>query len=173
MFSKVERFSRKLRRIKKIVKGWRLNVKKNSIDDLEQINQRISTIDLLAANNIFDNSMAFERMKLMSKVRNPITVRISNLKQQAKSKWLLDDDENLIFFHGIVNQRFKFSRIHGLNVNKCWVSCPDNINEVVLDFFKSKFEEKHPIRLLLKSSMFRKITETQRCGWKLLSYARG
>ena len=66
------------------------------------------------------------------------------------------------FFYSMVNQRIKNSRINGLNVNGTWVSCPDKIKEVTHDFFMRKFTENHPHRPLLKSSLFKSISEYQR-----------
>ncbi|KAJ9543652.1 LOW QUALITY PROTEIN: hypothetical protein OSB04_023359 [Centaurea solstitialis] len=106
--------------------------------------------------------MVVERAELMSKINDMMAARVSDLKQKARSKWILDGDENSRYFYDIVNQRVKLSRIHGLTINGSWVSNPDVIKDEVFPFFKSKFEEKFLVRPILKSDLFNKITEAQK-----------
>ncbi|KAJ9567589.1 hypothetical protein OSB04_003555 [Centaurea solstitialis] len=160
-FSKIERLSRKLRHIKKAVKEWRAKVKFDSCAELQEIIRKVSAIDLLAENGCASDTMVKERTELLVKASDIYATKLSDLKQKAKFKWTLEGDDNTRFFHGLVNQKHKRARIHGININGCWTSCPDKIKEAAFSFFKSKFEEPHPSRPAFNSSLFKKLSSIQ------------
>ncbi|KAJ9557521.1 hypothetical protein OSB04_012135 [Centaurea solstitialis] len=162
VFSKVERLSRKLRHLKSTIKEWAGTKRKAKDEAIGALKQKIAALDLLAEVGIIDESRINEKATLMTKVEDLVSDKLRDLKQKAKINWLSERDENSRFFHGIVNNRVKNFRIHGLNCNGSWVSEPAKIKDAALAFFKSKFEENHPIRPTLTSSLFKKISDTQR-----------
>lgn len=40
-----------------------------------------------------------------------------DLKQKARIKWIIDEDENTRFFHGYANNKKGKNRIHGLLID--------------------------------------------------------
>ncbi|KAJ9565542.1 hypothetical protein OSB04_001508 [Centaurea solstitialis] len=161
VFSKLERLSRKLRHIKKAVKDWRLGVKQVSNEDLKEINRKISAIDFLAEHGGFDIEMIKEKGELMAKAKDLYSAKLSDLKQKAKSKWVLEGDENTRYFHGVINKKYKRNRIHGVNINGRWNSSPESVKEAAFSYFKDKFQEPHPTRPALNSSLFKKLSDAQ------------
>ncbi|KAJ9545225.1 hypothetical protein OSB04_024932 [Centaurea solstitialis] len=164
VFSKVERLSRKLRHLKALIKSWNVDSKKNSDQEIASLKQKIAAIDVLAEASTLDNNTVKERGELLLKLGDLVSAKTSDLKQKAKARWLLDGDENTRFFHGLVNHKMKKSRIHGLNVNGSWVTDADRIKEAARSFFENKFAESHPFRPTISSSLFKKITDSQRAS---------
>ncbi|KAJ9546920.1 hypothetical protein OSB04_019463 [Centaurea solstitialis] len=150
--------------MKALIKSWRSKVRADQSRELETINKQIAVIDLLAEERLIDDSLVRERAELKIKANDLMAMKVKDLKQKAKSKWLLEGDENTHFFHGLVNHRIKNSRINGLNVNGSWVTCPEKIKEVTFEFFKRKFEEDHPNRPFIRSTLFKKLTVDQRAS---------
>ncbi|KAJ9564376.1 hypothetical protein OSB04_000342 [Centaurea solstitialis] len=162
VFSSIERLSRKLRFLKNAIKEWRLKCGIEQNKDIDSLKQKISSIDLLAEVGGIDDGLAAERANLMAKLGDLTSAKACDLKQKAKSKWISDGDENSRYFHGVVNNKLKKSRIHGLNINGSWVTEPDKIKEATRDFFEKKFKEDYPVRPTISSSFFKKISDSQR-----------
>lgn len=55
-----------------------------------------------------------------------------DLQQKAKIKWLRDGDENTHYFHGMLKNKCRKSRIHGLTIHGVWVSDPICIKTQIL-----------------------------------------
>jgi len=115
--SKIEKFSRKLRHLETAIKAWRSDLVKDLDKQTDSLKQKITAIDLMAEVSNIDDSLISERADLMTKLGDLIFAKVCDLKQEAKARWISDRDENSQFFHGIVNNNLKNSRIHGLNVN--------------------------------------------------------
>ncbi|KAJ9553154.1 hypothetical protein OSB04_017199 [Centaurea solstitialis] len=162
VFSKIERLSRKLRHLKTSIKSWRSSKRKEIDAAMDSCKRKIEAIDLLADVGNIDDDLIKERAELMAKAGDIVANKVKDLKQKAKIKWLSDGDENTGFFHGVVNNRLKSSRIHGLNINGTWVTNPDLIKTAAFEFFRGKFEEKHPVRSPFTSHLFKKISEEQK-----------
>ncbi|KAI3501185.1 hypothetical protein L1887_29047 [Cichorium endivia] len=45
-----------------------------------------------------------------------------DLQQKAKIKWLRDGDENTRYFHGVLKNKCRKSRIHGLTIDGVWMN---------------------------------------------------
>lgn len=59
-----------------------------------------------------------------------------DLKQKAKIKWAIEGDENSTFFHGIINNKLKKSRINGLSFDGSWITNPIVIIENIFEFYE-------------------------------------
>ncbi|KAJ9561162.1 LOW QUALITY PROTEIN: hypothetical protein OSB04_006322 [Centaurea solstitialis] len=157
--SKIERLSRKLRHLKATIITWRKDVNKAMDIEAEELKKKIAAIDLLADTGHIDDTMVKERVNFTTRLEDTIAAKVSDLKQKAKLKWLIHGDENSSFYHGIVNQKLKSTRIHGLNINGIWVTDPNKIKVSAQAFFEQKFEERYKLRPTLKSSFFRILSE--------------
>ena len=113
---------------------------------------------MLAESCDLDDGIVNEKANLMSKLEDLAAEEIADLKQKAKSKWVLEGDENSRFFHGIIPKKIKNNRIYGLNVNGVWKAEAEIMKEEVYNFFKSKFSDDNPIRPIHRSNLFKKLT---------------
>ena len=89
----------------------------------------------------FSGAEQQERGDLITKLKEIEEREITDLKQKAKIKWVVDGDENSNFFHGIINCRNRNNRMHGLAMNGAWETEPHIIKNHVFTFFKEKFKE--------------------------------
>ncbi|KAJ9564655.1 hypothetical protein OSB04_000621 [Centaurea solstitialis] len=162
VFSKIERLSRKLRYLKYAIKSWSFSKFKEKEVVMVSLKQRIAAIDMLADVGNVNEDVIKERAELMVALGDLIADKVKDIKQKAKINWLSEGDENSRFFHGVVNNRLKKSRLLGLNINGRWVNDPEVIKSAVFDFYKDKFAEKHRIRPSFVSPLFKKISDVQR-----------
>ncbi|KAJ9557832.1 hypothetical protein OSB04_012446 [Centaurea solstitialis] len=160
--SKIDLLSLKLRHLKSHIKKWSVETRKKEEAKISSLKNQICTIDLLAEVNPIDESLVKERVELTAKVNELMSRKIRDIKQKAKNKWLIDGDENTQFFHGYLNNKLKKLRIHGVNINGGWVTNPELIKSEVWDFFDKKFAEHHPIRPIISSNHFKKISASQK-----------
>ncbi|KAJ9556157.1 hypothetical protein OSB04_010771 [Centaurea solstitialis] len=170
VFSKIEKLSRKLRHLKSIIKEWRAGKTKDNDLEIDSLKQKIAAIDLLAEVGNVDDTSVNDRAELSAKLNDLLSSKLTDLKQKAKSKWLLDGDENSRFYHGIINNKRKSSRLNGLNINGTWVTGPDRIKEAARVFFENKFKESHPVRPTINSPMFKKLSDSQK-NWLEASFS--
>ncbi|GJS27064.1 RNA-directed DNA polymerase, eukaryota [Tanacetum coccineum] len=60
--------------------------------------------------------------------------------QKARIKWDVEGDENSKFFHNLINKKRRHNSINGIMHEGNWVTDPQQIKEVILNFFKFKFQ---------------------------------
>jgi hypothetical protein len=70
----------------------------------------------------------------------------ANLFQRSRSKWLCEGDANSKFFHGCVKARAKRNAISAIKVGIMWINSPIQIQEVVVNFFTTRFTTLDTIR---------------------------
>ncbi|KAJ9567980.1 hypothetical protein OSB04_003946 [Centaurea solstitialis] len=166
-FSKIEKLSRKLRYLKTHIKEWIAKTRKASDEEVSSLKHKICAIDLLAETNSVDDNLAKERADYRARLNDLLAVKLMDTKQKAKVRWLAEGDENSRFFHGIVNKKLKTSRIHGLNFNGIWESDPGRLKAASWEFFAKKFHDEHPVRPVINSPHFKKISDSQRSWLEL------
>ncbi|GJT02278.1 ribonuclease H-like domain-containing protein [Tanacetum coccineum] len=62
-----------------------------------------------------------------------------DLVQKSRVKWEVEGDENLKFFHGLINSRRKSQMVQGIMLDGVLNSDPKDIKSAFLDFYKDKF----------------------------------
>ena len=78
--------------------------------------------------------------------------------------WLKDRDENTRFFHGIVNNKRRKNRLHGLAINRVWCSDPGVIKNHIFNFFHEKYKEPMEHRPTFHSGLLRRLSEESKCA---------
>nr|GEW30124.1 RNA-directed DNA polymerase, eukaryota [Tanacetum cinerariifolium] len=71
-------------------------------------------------------------------IRNFMALKIS---QKAKIKWAIEGDENVKFFHGILNKKRSQSHIRGVMVNGTWIEDPAKVKFEFLEHFRDRFDK--------------------------------
>ena len=62
-----------------------------------------------------------------------------DLVQKDPVKWDVEGDENMKFFHGIINSRRKSQMLNGIMHEGVWITDPNTIKLAFLNFYKDKF----------------------------------
>ncbi|GKF75780.1 hypothetical protein Tco_0225224, partial [Tanacetum coccineum] len=64
-------------------------------------------------------------------------LRLNKIK--AKIKWSVEGDENLSFFHGMLNKNHKQLSIRGVMADGVWIENPDLVKDEFFQHFSSRF----------------------------------
>ncbi|GJY15775.1 hypothetical protein Tco_0386197 [Tanacetum coccineum] len=67
-----------------------------------------------------------------------ITTRGEEISQKAKIKWAIEGDENVKFFHGILNKKRSQSQIRGVMANGVWIDDP--VKDLEQDITRERFK---------------------------------
>lgn len=95
----------------------------------------LSPNELQIRSNGLHQLLVFEKMKVL------------DMKQKAKTKWVVDGDENSKIFHCFVNHSKKKNRISGLMINGNWSTSVKEIKDRTFRFFQEKIKDNwisHP-----------------------------
>ncbi|XP_021990645.1 uncharacterized protein LOC110887046 [Helianthus annuus] len=63
------------------------------------------------------------------------------IKQKSRVRWEKEGDENMKYFHGVMNANTSNNRIHGLHIDGAWETSPPLVKDYVFSFFAEKFKE--------------------------------
>nr|GFA30566.1 RNA-directed DNA polymerase, eukaryota [Tanacetum cinerariifolium] len=63
-------------------------------------------------------------------------IQALKIAQKAKIKWAVEGDENVKFFHGMLNKKRSQSNIRGVMVNGTWVDDPIQVKLEFFDHFR-------------------------------------
>ncbi|XP_035838005.1 uncharacterized protein LOC118485705 [Helianthus annuus] len=96
-----------------------------------------------------------------NKVREWFRRKAKDIQQKARSRWILDGDENSRYFHTIVNCNIARNKLNGLWIDGNWITCPLVIMKHIQENMKTKFLEPVESRARIPSDGFSKISETE------------
>nr|GEW30673.1 RNA-directed DNA polymerase, eukaryota [Tanacetum cinerariifolium] len=104
-FDGMTRFKKKLKDLKVIIRRW------VSVKRLEMSGSKTATITELAKidkaidSSILYDTISLRRLELKNTLLKIMEMESKNNVQKSKVKWAVEGDENLKFFHGIINKR--------------------------------------------------------------------
>ncbi|GJT45696.1 putative RNA-directed DNA polymerase, eukaryota, reverse transcriptase zinc-binding domain protein [Tanacetum coccineum] len=78
---------------------------------IQGLKEDVNIHDIKAAANGLDETDISNRLSLLRKIEDLEHIKRLDLMQKAKVRWAIEGDENLKFFHGIVNNKLSRSRI--------------------------------------------------------------
>ncbi|KAI3797458.1 hypothetical protein L1987_32715 [Smallanthus sonchifolius] len=143
--------SKKMSILKNDIRAWCNRKRKENEWELGELDKEIGLLEK-RAEEVGLSELEKEGRITMKKKRLELEHKNKqDLKQKSRIKWLADGDENMAFFHGVINGRKKRNRINGLLINRPWVSDPDMIKMEIFKFFKEKFSDCFPIRPSLEN----------------------
>lgn len=152
-------FKNKLKELKKEIRKWRVLIKNKEASVLKELRTKVNIIEIKAESTTLEPQDIHDRTVIMKDIMELEHSKILDLKQKAKVKWAVEGVENSKFFHGLVNNNMKKSRIHGLIIDGTWNSNP--LVKHVLDFYCDKFKEKVTSRPRFASSLFKTLSSEE------------
>nr|GEZ75293.1 hypothetical protein [Tanacetum cinerariifolium] len=106
------RFKKKLQLLKKEIREWVMNRKRQNMGRINEIKADLIDID-----------------------------NTRELVQKAKVQWAVEGDENSKFFHGILNKKRATLSIRGIMLDIVWVVDPTRVKEIFRTYFASRFND--------------------------------
>ncbi|GJY48004.1 RNA-directed DNA polymerase, eukaryota [Tanacetum coccineum] len=79
--------------------------------------------------------------KIINKIHQVNIFKLRIIAQKAKIKWAIEGDENVKFFHGMLNKKRNQSNIRGIMVNGTWVDDPVQVKREFFEHFRGRFDK--------------------------------
>ncbi|GJR55448.1 RNA-directed DNA polymerase, eukaryota [Tanacetum coccineum] len=136
------RFKKKLQGLKKTIREWVTDRKKNHNLFIKDTNLKLGDIDKKLDCGEASDELLLLRMNLMQSLQEKKSVDARDNLQKAKVKWAIVGDENTKYFHGIINKKRANLSIRGIMVDGEWIVEPIRVKEAFRNHFASRFH--HP-----------------------------
>jgi len=151
----------KVKHVKKILCDWKNNERKKESGLLENLKAKVHELELQAENRILSESERANWREAKTKILELEKIEKMDVIQKAKVKWVKDGDENTKYFHSMLKNKNRKTRICGLNINGAWTSDPKAMKAEIHSFFSAKFVEQRPIRPKFFCENFKKLSVDQ------------
>nr|GEW24874.1 RNA-directed DNA polymerase, eukaryota [Tanacetum cinerariifolium] len=147
--------------LKKIIRSWIKDKKLQQCGAINSIKEDLIDIDKnLDSGNVSDE-MLLKRMELTRQLHDINQMEARDYVQKSKIRWAIEGDENLKFFHGIINKKRSQLSIRGVFVNGDWNTDPKVVKDVFKDHFATRFKQHAHGRLKLNISFLNQLSTYQ------------
>nr|GEY31987.1 RNA-directed DNA polymerase, eukaryota [Tanacetum cinerariifolium] len=135
----IVRFKKKLQALKKVIRLWIGNYKRNQMNRTTKIKSKLKDIDKLLDQLGANNDLLSARSELLKQYHDIQSVETRESIQKAKIKWAIEGDENSKFFHGMINRKCANLAVKGVMIKGDWVDDPSKVKDEFRDYFASRF----------------------------------
>ncbi|GJY18187.1 RNA-directed DNA polymerase, eukaryota [Tanacetum coccineum] len=133
------RFKKKLQALKKVIRLWIGNYKRNQMNRTTEIKIKLKDIDKLLDQLGANDDLLSVRSELLKQYHDIHSVETRESIQKAKIKWAVEGDENSKFFHGMINRKRANLAVKGVMIDGEWVDDPSKVKDEFRDYFASRF----------------------------------
>ncbi|GJZ57311.1 RNA-directed DNA polymerase, eukaryota [Tanacetum coccineum] len=133
------RFKKKLQALKKVIRLWIGNYKRNQMNRTTEIKIKLKDIDKLLDQLGANDDLLSVRSELLKQYHDIHSVETRESIQKAKIKWAVEGDENSKFFHGMINRKCANLAVKGVMIDGEWVDDPSKVKDEFRDYFASRF----------------------------------
>ncbi|GJX82167.1 RNA-directed DNA polymerase, eukaryota [Tanacetum coccineum] len=116
----ISMFMKKMKYLKEKIRMWVKVNKENS----KSHKQELSKIDLLLDKGEGSSTLISKRMEILKSIQDFVKLDTMELAQKAKIKWAIEGDENLKYYHGVLNKKRNQLAIRGILVEGRWIESP-------------------------------------------------
>ncbi|GJY55089.1 hypothetical protein Tco_0446753 [Tanacetum coccineum] len=134
------RFKKKLQLLKKEIRSWVANYKKDQSRSVTEIKSKLRDIDKLIDQGGVHDDLLLSRNDPMKQLQVIKSTEDCDRVQKAKIQWAIEGDENSKFYHGIINRKRANLSIKGIMVDGEWVDDPSRVKEEFRSYFSSRFQ---------------------------------
>jgi hypothetical protein len=130
---------KKMKRLKKMLKGWNINVEGRYLKLKKEL---MCKIDILDKRNEIIGISDYERLEKLElewNLKNMMVEEGCKRKQTAREKFINEGDENTRYFHLIAKGRKRRVKILSLLHEGITVDDADGINKITTSFYKELF----------------------------------
>ncbi|GKA34690.1 RNA-directed DNA polymerase, eukaryota, partial [Tanacetum coccineum] len=145
----IRSFMGKLKFLKDRIRVWLSIHKANSRSDTDILKEELRLCDELIDKGMGSSEVVQNRLEILNKIHQVQKNQASEISQKAKIKWAIEGDENVKFFHGILNKKRSQSQIRGVMANGVWIDDPVKVKDEFLMHFRSRFDKPLLNRALL------------------------
>nr|GEU88507.1 RNA-directed DNA polymerase, eukaryota [Tanacetum cinerariifolium] len=128
----VDDFNEKLKHLKLKIRAWN-KVNRTSIKNIrDKHKDDLAKLDVIIDCGNGNDDIVNKRMGIISNIQKIDNIHSVEMSQKAKIKWSIEGDENLGYFHGLINKKRNLLNIRGVIKDGRWIDKPDKVK---LEFF--------------------------------------
>ncbi|GJR33816.1 RNA-directed DNA polymerase, eukaryota [Tanacetum coccineum] len=143
----ISMFMKKMKYLKEKIRMWVKANKENSKSHKQCLQEELSKIDLLLDKGEGSSTLISKRMEILKSIQDFVKLDTMELAQKAKIKWAIEGDENLKYYHGVLNKKRNQLAICGILVEGRWIESPILVKDEFLSYFASRFNKPPDYRL--------------------------
>ncbi|GJR31199.1 RNA-directed DNA polymerase, eukaryota [Tanacetum coccineum] len=113
------------RSAKKMSKLDRFFVSCNLIVECPNISAELGKLDESIDKGCGSDEITCKRLETLNKIQQLNSIHASEVAQKAKINWAIEGDENVKFFHGLLNKKRSQNNIRGILSNGVWLEDPE------------------------------------------------
>nr|GEU34606.1 RNA-directed DNA polymerase, eukaryota [Tanacetum cinerariifolium] len=127
----------------------------------KSIKNELSDIDKEVDRGVVSDTNLFRHLELQRKLHDINHMEAKDSFQNSKIKWAIEGDENLKFFHGIINKKRSQLEIRGVFDNGLWCTDPGKVKEVFFNHFEARFKKPVAHRFMLNFPFNKRLSDMQ------------
>nr|GFC74390.1 RNA-directed DNA polymerase, eukaryota [Tanacetum cinerariifolium] len=131
-------FKKKLQALKKVIRLWIGNYKRNQMNRMTKIKSKLKDIDKLLDQLGANDDLLSARSELLKEYHDIQSVETREFIQKAKIKWAIEGDETSKFFYGMINRKRANLADKGVMIEGEWVDDPSKVKDEFRDYFASR-----------------------------------
>nr|GEX62741.1 RNA-directed DNA polymerase, eukaryota [Tanacetum cinerariifolium] len=151
----------KLKFLKYKIRKWIKDNRCNRKVAFDKLKEELCLADEAIDNGVGTEEIVNKRVVVLNLLRYIDQMHAMDLAQKAKIKWSIEGDENLSFFHGMVNKKRNQSNIRGIMVNGVWKEQSNDVKQEFLNHFQERFDKPVKRRVAIDMSYPRSISGEQ------------
>ncbi|GKE79815.1 hypothetical protein Tco_1549815 [Tanacetum coccineum] len=155
------RFKKKLQILKKEIRLWVNDCKKNQSGRLVDLRSKLCHIDKVIDQGGVNDDILLTRLDLLKKLHDIKSFDARDYMQKAKIQWAIEGDENSNFFHGIINRKQANLAIKGVMVDGERVDDPCRVKEEFRLHFANRFRASAANRCKLNYTFPNRLSSDQ------------
>ncbi|GJZ79194.1 RNA-directed DNA polymerase, eukaryota [Tanacetum coccineum] len=119
----------KLKFLKVRIRGWLSTNRNNTKAEITRLIGELAKLDEVIDNGNATDDTVPRRLEVLNSIQNLNQIQTIEATQKAKIKWSVERDENVQFFHGMINKKRSQQNIRGDDLD-CMVSMEEVKREV-------------------------------------------
>nr|GFB31402.1 RNA-directed DNA polymerase, eukaryota [Tanacetum cinerariifolium] len=132
-------FKKKLQALKKVIRLWIENYKRNQMNRTTEIKSKLKDIDKLLDQLGANDELLSARSELLKQYHDIRSMETRESIQKAKIKWAIERDKKGKFFHGMINRKRANLAVKGVMIEGEWVDDPSKVKDEFRNYFASRF----------------------------------
>ncbi|GJT52692.1 RNA-directed DNA polymerase, eukaryota [Tanacetum coccineum] len=137
----IRNFLCKLKFLKLRIRGWYADYRNNTKGVFVKFKEELRVLDEAIDKGNGSDEIVTKRLEVLNKLQHASKVQASEVAQKAKIKWSVEGDENMKFFHGMLNKKRSQLNIRGVMINGTWTDKPDTVKQEFFHHFRSRFDK--------------------------------
>nr|GEX66510.1 RNA-directed DNA polymerase, eukaryota [Tanacetum cinerariifolium] len=122
-----------------VIDSWR-NTRGDKSNAMRNLMYKLKFLKVIDNGNATDDSVP-RRLEVLNSIQNHNQIQATEATQKAKIKWSVEGDENVRFFHGMINKKRSQQNIWGVMIDGKWIEEPSRVKEQFFQYFRDRFDE--------------------------------